>query len=146
MSNITKAIVTTFALVVSFASALALEDTPANRAAQADHYLGSTPPKALFEDMADKVAASLPADQRAGFKALMTKHLDIDALTKAMRAALIKSFTADELKALGDFYGSPVGKSAMAKFGTYMTEMMPTMQTEMAKAIAASQREMTQPK
>jgi hypothetical protein len=146
MSIVTKALFATIVFLFSFASALALEDTPANRAAQADYYLGSTPPKALFEDMAEKVAASLPADQRAGFKALMTKHLDIDALTKAMRAALIKSFTADELKALGDFYGSPVGKSAMAKFGTYMTEMMPTMQTEMTKAITASQREMTQPK
>ena len=42
------------------------------------------PPKALFEDMADKMAANLPPDQREQFKKLMTSQLDIAALTKAM--------------------------------------------------------------
>lgn len=34
------------------------------------------------------------------------------------------------------FYGSPVGKSAMAKFGTYMAELMRVIQAEMIKAHA----------
>ena len=46
-----------------------------------------------------------------------------------------------ELKALADFYGSAVGKSAMKKFGTYMADVMPDIQAEMIKAQAKANRE-----
>ena len=98
-----------------------------------DGFYGS---KALFEDMADKMAANLPLDRREQFKRMMTADLDIAALTKAMTDAMVKHFTTDELKALADFYGSPVGKSAMQKFGAYMADVMPAMQAEMLKAQA----------
>src|SRR5882724_7850517 len=92
-------------------------DTPETRRKEAERYLQVSPPKALFEDMADKMAANLPADQREQFKKLMTTEVDIAALSKAMIDAMVKNFTTEELKALADFYGSPVGKSAMQKFG-----------------------------
>jgi len=82
------------------------------------------------------MGANLPADQREQFKKVMTTQLDIAALTKAMMDAMVKNFTTDELKALADFYGSPVGKSAMKKFGTYMADIMPAMQAEIIKASA----------
>lgn len=90
-------------------------DTPETRHHEADRYLQAVPPKALFEDMADKMATNLPAEQRQQFKQMMTKDLDIAALSKAMTDAMVKHFTTEELKALADFYGSPVGKSAMQK-------------------------------
>src|SRR5438034_4425999 len=40
-------------------------DTPETRRKEAERYLQVSPPKALFEDMADKMAANLPTDQRA---------------------------------------------------------------------------------
>ncbi len=111
-------------------------DTPETRHHEADRYLQAIPPKALFEDMADKMATNLPADQRQQFKQMMTKDLDIVALSKAMTDAMAKHFTTEELKALADFYGSPVGKSAMQKFGAYMADLMPIIATEMMKAQA----------
>jgi hypothetical protein len=111
-------------------------DTPETRRHEAERYLQASPPKALFEDMADKMAANLPPDQRAQFKRMMTSDLDIAALTKAMTDAMVKNFTTEELKALADFYGSPVGKSAMQKFGAYMADIMPVMQAEIMKASA----------
>ena len=111
-------------------------DTPETRRREAERYLQVSSPKALFEDMADKMGANLPADQREQFKKVMTTQLDIAALTKAMMDAMVKNFTTDELKALADFYGSPVGKSAMKKFGTYMADIMPAMQAEIIKASA----------
>ena len=111
-------------------------DTPETRHHEADRYLQAIPPKALFEDMADKMATTLPADQRQQFKQMMTKDLDIAALSKAMTDAMVKHFTTEELKALADFYGSPVGKSAMQKFGAYMADLMPIIQAEMMKAQA----------
>jgi hypothetical protein len=111
-------------------------DTPETRRKEAERYLQVSPPKALFEDMADKMAANLPPDQREQFKRMMTADLDIAALSKAMTDAMVKHFTTDELKALADFYGSPVGKSAMQKFGAYMADIMPALQAEIIKAQA----------
>ena len=111
-------------------------DTPEARRKEAERYLQVSPPKALFEDMADKMAANLPADQREQFKKLMTTQIDIAALSKAMTDAMVKNFTTEELKALADFYGSPVGKSAMQKFGAYMADVMPVVQAEIMKAAA----------
>ena len=109
-------------------------DTPETRRREAERYLQVSPPKALFEDMADKIAANLPPDQREQFKRMVTADLDIAALSKAMTDAMVKHFTTDELKALADFYGSPVGKSAMQKFGAYMADLMPVLQAEIIKA------------
>jgi hypothetical protein len=111
-------------------------DTPETRRREAERYLQANPPKALFEDMADKMAANLPPDQRQQFKRMMTADLDVAALSKAMTDAMVKNFTTDELKALADFYGSPIGKSAMQKFGTYMADLMPVLQAEIIKAQA----------
>jgi hypothetical protein len=123
-------------LFISCALTLSAPDTPETRRHEAERYLQATPPKALFEDMADKMAANLPPDQRDQFKKLMTSQLDIAALTKAMIDSMVKHFTTEELKALADFYGSPVGKSAMQKFGAYMADIMPTMEAEIMKAQA----------
>jgi hypothetical protein len=122
--------------------ALALDDTPENRAAQADYYLRVVPPQSLISEMTDKIAATLPEGDRATFKTLMTKNLDIGALANLMRAAMVKNFSADELKAIADFYGSPIGKSAMAKFGNYMADVMGPLRAEMTKAVALSEQQM----
>ena len=92
-------------LFISCTVALSAPDTPETRRHEAGRYLQATPPKVLFEDMADKMAANLPSDQRDQFKKLMTSQLDIAALTKAMIDSMVKHFTTEELKALADFYG-----------------------------------------
>ncbi len=118
------------------ATAFALDDTPANRSQEAGRYLLATPPEDTMKDMAEQMAMNLPPENRAMFKKLMTEHMDLSAMTKAMKDALVEHFTADELKALADFYGSPVGKSAMKKFGAYMADVMPDIQAEVLKAQA----------
>jgi hypothetical protein len=123
-------------LCISCTFIFAAADTPETRRHEAERYVQASPPKALFEEMADKMAVNLPPDQRQQFKKMMTADLDIAALTKAMTDAMVKHFTTDELKALADFYGSPIGKSAMQKFGAYMADLMPVLQAEMIKAHA----------
>ena len=122
-----------FALALA-STVLAIEDTPENRRAQADRYLAATPPKEMLADMVAQVAKNLPPYRQAEFQDLLTKHLDIEAVTRAIRDAMVRHFTADELAALADFYGSPLGKSAMKKFGAYMADVMPSLQTAMRDA------------
>src|SRR5713101_9801127 len=129
-------IVVAVTLLTSSAFIFSAPDTPETRRREAERYLQVSPPKALFEDMADKMAANLPPDQREQFKKVMTTQVDIAALSKAMTDAMVKNFTTEELKALADFYGSPVGKSAMQKFGAYMADIMPAVQAEIIKASA----------
>ena len=119
----------------------ALEDSPENRLREAERYLAAAPPQQLMDDTAEQVAATVPGEKREAFKNILTKYLDVAALSKTMKEAMVKDFTADELKALADFYGSPVGKSAMKKFGTYMADIMPAVQAELMKAMTKAPQE-----
>ena len=115
--------------------ALALEDTKANREQQAARYLLATPPKEVMDHMADQMAKTMPPDERAAFKSIFGL-IDMEAVTAIMKEAMIKTFTADELKALADFYGSPAGRSAAKKQGSYMIDVMPRLQQEVVKAVS----------
>jgi len=68
------------------------------------------------------MATNLPADQRQKFKQMMTKDLDIAALNKAMTDAMVKPFTTERLKALADFYCSPVAVFPANKLCRHITE------------------------
>lgn len=121
----------------------ALDDTPENRVKQAERYLEATPPKDLLGNIAENMAKNLPSDQQQQFIDIFTRHIDMAALEKAMKEVMVRHFTADELNALADFYGSPVGKSAMQKVGPYMAELTPKIQAEVMKARERAQDEMT---
>ena len=125
-------------------SPASLEDTPENRSAQIDRYFQAQPPEQMLRDMVDKMSARMPDEQRGLFVELMTKQLDVAKLNGAMRESMAKHFTADELRALADFYGSPLGKSAMGKFGNYMADVMPTIQAEIMAAVGRAQSEFQQ--
>ena len=67
-------------------------------------------------------------------------------VTPAASACLVargRLSRSGELKALADFYGSPVGKAAMKKQAAYMADAMPIIQMEVAKAQLKARREMT---
>jgi hypothetical protein len=87
----------------------------------------------------EEMAKTMPSDQRAPFQSLLAL-VDIDAVTQVMRQAMIKNFSADELKALADFYGSPAGKSAMKNFSKYMVDVMPGLEVEVMKAMTKAQQ------
>ena len=122
------------------AALIAATDTQESRRREAQRYLEAVPPKGMFEEMAEKMAVNFPPAEREKFKQTLTSQLNITALTMAMSEALVKHFTTDELKALADFYGSDVGKSAMHKFAGYMTELMPKIENEIMKAQAKVNR------
>jgi hypothetical protein len=121
--------------------AFAIEDTPQNRAEQAARYLQAAPPEGIVEDMAHRIAAGLPQDKRQPFTAAMQKDANAAAIREAAQAALVKVFTAEELKELADFYNSPVTKSAMSKMGTYMKEAMPAITKEVDAAAQKAAKE-----
>jgi hypothetical protein len=109
-------------------------DTRAAREAAAERYLATIDYKTLFAGMVGASSSTLTDEQRAQVDELV-KHVRIDYLQGVQGAAMVKTFTADELNALADFYGSPAGKSAMAKLGPYMKDVMPLIMAEMKRAV-----------
>jgi hypothetical protein len=130
------------ALILPFSlPALALEDTPQNREVQADRYLEAIPPQAMIDELLARTADTLPAEQQEQFKTLVAKHLNRAAITAAIRAGMAKTFTAEELQALADFYGSKIGKAAMEKMQSYQQEVAPTLMNEFQSAVTKAEEE-----
>jgi hypothetical protein len=130
------------ALILPFSlPALALDDTPQNREKQADRYLEAVPPQAMIDELLNRTADTLPAEQQEQFKTLVAKHLDRAAITAAIRTAMSKTFSADELQALADFYGSALGKAAMNKMQNYQQEVAPTLMNEFQSAVTKAEEE-----
>ena len=77
-----------------------LSDTPENRAKAAGEYLSLVPTRDLVNDMAEKLAATVPENNREAFKSKLTKRFDLDALVAAEKQSLAKIFTVGELKAM----------------------------------------------
>lgn len=119
----------------------AIEDTPENRAVQADRYLEAAPPADMFAAMAGDIAGRMVEAQREPFKQSFVRHLDSAAITARMKAALVRHLTADELAALADFYGSALGHSAMKKYGAYLADVTPEINALVRTAEGRAYRE-----
>ena len=81
-----------------------LADTKEYRLREAKRYLKATPPEEMIADLARNLAQNIPESERQEFIDLMTKHLDLGAFATHMTDSMVKHFTAEELKALADFY------------------------------------------
>jgi len=124
-----------FAFLIIVLATNSYAGTDAEKLAAAERYMATAPLSDMINDMTAKVAVQIPENRRANFIRVMTEEIDMDRLESAVLDAMVKTFTLEELNALADFYGSEVGKSAMAKFGTYMALVMPTIQQEMIRAV-----------
>jgi hypothetical protein len=111
------------------------QDTTADRQRAMLRYMQVAPMSKMMDDAYAELAKRMPADQRAGFTAQLKRVVRVEAVEAATQTALVKHFTADELNALADFYGSKHGASAMAKFGAYMADVIPPLMTEIQRGM-----------
>ncbi len=118
-----------------------MEDTQENRSLQADRYLKAKPPTEDFADLTAVIAKDVPDSDRERFLSSMPKNLDSKALIKSYKDLLLKTFTADELKILADFYSHPEAKSTMKKLETYLESTRLPMTLEVRKAMDKTARE-----
>jgi hypothetical protein len=121
-------------------SAKSLPDNPENRTVVAKQYLEVMSPKEMLQGVASRVMPTLPEANRKVFMEVMNSPEIEKAASRIMLDSLVKNFTVPELNAMLAFYSSPEGQSAWKKFSTYMSEIMPPIQQEVRKAIAASSK------
>lgn len=119
-------------LVLHLGVAAANED--AARGAALERYLKAVPVSKMMDGTIVDMAAKLPPEQRKEFITAMRAAIDGPRVEQITRAAMLKTFSADEMNALADFYSSAHGASAMRKFGLYMGELMPPLLIEVKRA------------
>ena len=133
-----------FSLCLTNASAdvKPIKDTTQNRIAEANRYLSVMPPKDMLIDVVQKISVQIPVHNRQLVIDMMIKHLDLDKFTSILRDSMVRNFTAEELQALANFYGSPIGRSAMKKYGQYTADAMLHIQSLMIDAFQKAKAEM----
>jgi hypothetical protein len=112
----------------------ALADDRGERLAAAERYAAAADMDAMLDDAFREMSLTLPEAQRDAFVAAMDRTIDRGLLREVMMEAMVGVFTAEELDALADFYGSEVGRSVMRKFGEYMAAFMPALEQILVQA------------
>ena len=116
-------------------SAVALDDTPENRAKQAERYLKACPPKKLLMDQLEVRSRGLPEKNRERLRKAWAEHIDWHAITKIAREALIKHFTADELRSFTDPDGVVLPPAEKHRQEAYSADVVPRVERELLKGL-----------
>jgi hypothetical protein len=127
-------------LSAAFATSAFAQTADADKQAAVARYLRAVPMSKMMEDTYSQMAKQLPADKQAQFLSDMRSLVKAERIEQIASAAMVKTFTVEELNALADFYSSKNGASAMAKFGAYMGEVMPPLMQEVQRAVQEIQQ------
>lgn len=123
---------TTLLSVPSYAS-----DSTSSRESAATRYFRLVPTARMMDDAFEELGQQMPVEKRDTFLRNARKSIDAKRIEDVSRAAMIQTFTADEINALADFHSSKNGASAMKKFSQYMLLVIPTIQEEISKTMMA---------
>ena len=85
------------------------------------------PVSTRVEEAISMVADDVPDNERDAFKSRMRKAIDQEELKRESIAAMAKTYSEAELKAMVEFYGSAEGRSISAKTEEYMKLLQPVM-------------------
>ena len=121
--------------VIVCLSRSAFSDDYQSRLSAAKRYAKITPMSKMIDDAVENIAKRLPEDERDKFLSNIKAFCNIEKTEKLAIDTMAKHFTVNELNALADFYGSPVGKSIMGKFGPYMADIQMAMIQEVSLAV-----------
>ena len=130
-----KILILLLLLPISFAFS---QDTELTRGKEADRYLVAMPLKELMLDMAQQMKRNQPPEKQAWIEMIFNNYIDYKELEKICKDSMVKQMTTDEIRALADFYGSPIGKSVMKKFGKFMADVQPALQQSILSGIEKS--------
>lgn len=109
-------------------------DTLKARHDAALRYMEAVSISKLLDETLVELAKQLPEDRREYIIIETKKLVNVPLLKKSMLEGLVKVYTAEEMNALADFYGSDVGKRVMAKYSMFVVEVMPIIQQEIIRS------------
>lgn len=122
-------------LAAAMLSPAQAQSVDADKQSAVERYMRAIPMSKMLEDTYTQLARQMPQDQQEKFISDMRRAVNAARLEQIAKAAMLRTFSLEELNALADFYSSQHGASAMAKFGVYMGEVMPPLMQEVQRAI-----------
>lgn len=129
-----RTIVLTALLLVAATSAFAIDDTPANRRAEAERYVQSIDVQAFWSTWAVILAGSRPPDQQQAALDKLRK-VDLNRIRAIMVETCVKVYTADELSGMAKFYTSAVGKAVLQKSPEFDKTLTSGIQAEAQRVL-----------
>ncbi len=114
-------------------------DSEAGRIAEAKKFIATLDLRALVDKLADNNAAARPKTDKDAFRAFVQREVSWSSLEETIRGALVKNFTAAEIRTLADFQNSLAGKTFIEKYPTYQAEVGPPVQAEIQRVLAAGE-------
>lgn len=93
------------------------------------------PIRPKIEAIIDIISEDIAPNDRLRLKAALRQAIEFDALEDASIEAMAEIFTAEELEAMIDFYGSKEGRAVTFKVDDYERALEPTMTKMMDKAL-----------
>ena len=93
------------------------------------------PIRSRIETAIDMVAQNAPPAKQAELKARMRRAIQFDQVEEESIRAMAATFTAQELQAMINFYGSDTGRSISAKTQDYEAVMRPVIVKMLDKAM-----------
>jgi hypothetical protein len=101
----------------------------------AEELMSIVPPGTMFSQLSEPFAQTytVPSKQEKAHANFM-RNVDLNEVDRIIRAALLKHFTEEELKALAAFYSTPQGRACMAKLAPFAAEVVPACSHEAAQA------------
>lgn len=103
-------------------------------------YESATPVAKMMDDMIAEIKKNPAIAGDSEILGIMYDAFDQDALRENVIQSMAKHFTVAELNALSEFYSTPEGQSILKKMAPYMSDVMPLIQAEVFKGIAAVQK------
>lgn len=111
-------------------------EVSAERLALAEQMHDVWPIRTRMERALDNVAEGFPPERQAEVKATMRRSIQFNQLEEESIKAMAEIFTAEELQAMIDFYGSETGRSISAKTSDYELALRPVITRMIDKAMA----------
>ncbi len=99
------------------------ETERAERLKYAKAYLEAVPPSQVMKQMSASLTRRLPEKNREDVQDFMENEMDLDQIEAINLQLLTERFTAEELKAMADFYNSEVGQSIHRKTPEYSMQL-----------------------
>jgi hypothetical protein len=110
----------------------------------AEELLAIEPPMAMFAQLSESFIAAHSSPLKEKAHSTFLRHVDQGELDRIIRDALLKHFTEAELKALLDFYSTPIGRDCMSKVAPFAADVVPACTQEARRALRKAASEAAQ--
>ena len=112
-------------------------DSDAERIAEARKLYTVMDLPALVDGLVEKAVSSGSGADKDSLRAFIQREIRWPYLEEMIVGALVKNFTASEIRALAEFQGNPAGKSSLKGYPAYLAEVGAPLQAEIQRVIAA---------